>query len=315
MRKQKGDTRSRLLEEMAAFAKVADAKSFSGAARATGLSKAAISKQIARLETNLGAKLINRTTRRLSLTEAGQVLYTHCSRINEEAEAAHQAVSQLFSEPRGVLRVSASVAFGIQHVMPAIPDFLRAFPRLSVHVGLADRFVDIVQEGFDIVIRLTDTPGPNVVARKLATFGYVLCASPAYLAEHGTPKAPQELADHNCLFYSNMNPDDEWELEGPEGRVSVRVSGKILVNSSEAVRIAAQQGLGIALEPTYAVGDDLHRGTLRTVLPGYRPRGRFGNSVFAVYLPTRHVPPKTRAFIDFFIQRFGSMPYWAQPRR
>lgn len=314
MKKQSDGPPTKLLLEMAAFAKVVETKSFTKAALISGVSKAAISKQIARLEANLGAKLIYRTTRRLSLTEAGQALYTHCARINEEAEAAHQAVNHLFSEPRGVLRVSASVAFGIQHVMPAISEFLHLYPQLSVHLGLSDQFVDIAQEGFDVVIRLTNKLGANVVARKLAEFDYVLCASPTYLAKYGTPKTPQELTEHNCLFYSYMDPHAEWELEGPAGRVSVQVTGKFFVNSSEAVRIAAQQGLGIALEPTYSVGEDIHKGALRIVLPEYNPHGRFGNSVFAVYMPTRYLPPKSRVFIDFLLQRFGSIPYWERLR-
>lgn len=299
-----------LLEEMALFAIVADAQSFSGAAKVAGLSKAAVSKQIGRLEAGLGAKLLNRTTRSMSLTEAGQALYMHCVRIKEEAEAAQHAVSQLFSAPRGTLRVTASVAFGVQHIIPAIPDFIRQYPELDVHVGLSDQFVDIVQERLDVAIRLTDNPGDTLVARRLAGFGYVLCASPSYLSQHGVPRSPKELAQHNCLFYSYMESNDEWLLDGPNGLESVRVSGRFLMNSSEAVRRAAEYGLGIALVPSYAIGENIQTGTLRIVLPEYQPRGGFGDSVYAVYLPTRHVPPKTRAFIDFLIERFKMMPHW-----
>ena len=298
------------LTGMAIFARVAEAKNFSEAARRLGLSKSVVSKQVARLERSLGARLINRTTRRLSLTEAGTAFYEHCARLVAEAEAAELAVTRLSVTPRGVLRASSPAAFGHLHLAPAIPEFLHRFPEMAVELVMNDRMVDLAEEGFDIAIRLTEEPAPNLVARKIAPVRWVVCATPDYLRRHGKPKAPAELVKHNCLYYSYQGSGDLWRFSGPRGDVSVSVSGNFRVNNSEAVREAALGHLGIALLPTFAAGQELQAGRLVPLLTDYGPLGAIGKNVYCVYLSNRQVSPKLRAFVDFFADRFGPEPYW-----
>ena len=298
------------LAEMAVFAKVVEAKSFSRAARSLGTSKSAVSKQVSKLERALGARLLHRTTRNLSLTEVGSAVYEHCARLVAEAESALLAAQHLTAEPRGTLKVSASVAFGKQHVAPAIPEFLARYPDITVQLVLADRFVDLAEEGFDLVVRCTGEPGLNLVARKLAPIRYVVCAAPAYLGRKGRPQTPRDLARHNCLFYAYESFQDKWSFEGPGGRETVRIQGNFQVNSSEAVREALLGGLGIGLVPTFTVGPDLKTGALEEVLASHRPMGGAGSYAYAVYLPNRHVSPKVRALVDFLVERFGPEPYW-----
>lgn len=297
------------LTGMAVFARVAEAKSFSAAARRLGLSKSAVSKHVTRLEQALKARLLNRTTRRLNLTETGEAFYEHCARMLAEAEAAELAVSRLHAAPRGVLKVTVPAAFGHLHVAPAIPDFLARYPEVTVQIVMNDRQVDLVEEGFDVAIRLTAEPPPNTVARKLATVRWAVCAAPDYLKRHGTPRAPHDLARHNCLFYSFLEASAEWRFKSAASEARVGVAGNFTVNNSEAIREAVLKGLGVALLPTFTVGGDLREKRLRQVLADYEVRGTFGD-VYAVYLPTRYLSPKVRAFVDFFVERFAPEPYW-----
>lgn len=295
------------LQRMAIFARVVEAKGFSEAARRLGISKSVISKQVTQLEKSVGARLLNRTTRAMSLTEAGAVFYEYCARIVEELEEAKQAVGQLQSGPRGLLRVSAPVAFGTMHVAPALADFLALHPDVQVDMEIKDRFVDLADERFDVAIRITREPGPNLVARRLATVNRKICATPAYFKRHGIPRTPRDLERHNCLTYTYFNPQDPWRLRGPEGDISVAASGNLRLNDDEALSEAVMKGLGIALLPTFIVGKELQARRLKAVLSEYVPPERH---IYAVYLPTRHVSPKLRAFIDFVAERFAPPPYW-----
>lgn len=298
------------LTGMAVFAKVVEAKSFSAAAQRLGISKSAVSKQVARLERSLKARLLNRTTRRLSLTEVGAAFYEHCARMLAEAEAAELAVSRLHAEPRGVLKVTVPAAFGHLHIAPAIPDFIARHPDVAVQIVMNDRTVDLVEEGFDVAIRMTHEQAPNVVARRLAPVRWAVCAAPGYLKQHDTPRAPRDLDRHNCLFYSFLESSSEWRFASKAGETAVRVTGNFTVNNSEALREAVLKGLGIALLPTFTVGADLRERRLQQVLGDYRAHGTFGSDVYAVYLPTRYLSPKVRAFVDFFVERFSPEPYW-----
>jgi DNA-binding transcriptional LysR family regulator len=298
------------LTGMAVFARVAEAKSFSRAAQRLGISKSAVSKQVAQLERQLKARLLNRTTRRLSLTEVGAAFYEHCARMLVEAEAAELAVSRLYAEPRGVLRVTVPAAFGHLHIAPAVPDFIARYPDVAVQIVMNDRTVDLAEEGFDIAIRMTQDQAPNIVARRLAPVRWAVCAAPAYLKGHEAPRAPQDLARHNCLFYSFLESSSEWRFSSDAGESAVRVAGNFTVNNSEALREAVLKGLGVALLPTFTVGKDLREKRLQPLLPGYRALGTFGSDVYAVYLPTRYLSPKVRAFVDFFVERFSPEPYW-----
>jgi DNA-binding transcriptional LysR family regulator len=296
------------LERMVIFARVVETRSFSEAARRMNLSKSLVSKRITQLERSEGARLLNRTTRAMSLTEAGAVFYEHCARIVEELEAAKSAVSHLHAEPRGLLRVSASVAFGTMHIAPALADFLPAHPDLQIDMEIKDRFVDLADERFDVAIRIAREPSQNLVARRLATVKRKVCATPGYFERHGVPETPQDLEGHNCLTYTSFDPEGPWRFKGPDGRmISVTASGNLRLNDDEALSEAVLKGLGIALLPTFIVGRDLQAGRLRSVLPDYVPAERH---IFAVYLPTRHVSAKVRAFIDFLLERFGPEPYW-----
>lgn len=292
---------------MVTFARVVEAKSFSAAARGMGASKSRVSKAITRLERALGARLLNRSTRGLSLTEVGAAFYEHCSRIAEEAAQAEQVVNQLHSEPRGVLNVTASVAFGTLHVVPALPEFLGHYPALAIDMAITDRIVDLVEEGYDVAIRITRDPAPNLVARKLASVHRVICATPDYFNRRGVPLIPADLARHNCLHYTQFRGPGEWRLKGPEGEITVPVAGSLRINDDEALSQAVLGGLGVALLPTFLIGKELQSGTLQAVLSNYVPLDRH---IFAVRLPNVHLPPKVRAFIDFLAERFGPEPYW-----
>jgi DNA-binding transcriptional LysR family regulator len=295
------------LTGMAIFARVVEAEGFSAAARQLGLSKSAVSKQVARLEDRLGARLLNRTTRRLSLTEVGAAFYERCARILAEAEAAERAVTRLQAEPRGTLRVNAPMSFGVRHVAPAIPAFVARYPDVSVDISLTDRLVDLVDEGYDLAIRIANLPDSSLVARRLAPARFVVCASPDYLARHGAPAQPRDLARHNCLTYSYAAVGDEWRLRGPDGEVRVRVTGTVRANNGDVLRAAALGGLGIVVMPTFLVGDALRSGALASVLPDYRVRE---TAIHAVYPHGRHLSAKVRAFVDFLVERFGPQPYW-----
>ena len=292
------------LERMAIFARVVDAKSFSAAAQRLGMSKSLVSKHVTRLEQSLAARLLNRTTRTMSVTEIGAIFYTHCARIVEEMEEAKLAVSRLHSEPRGTLKVSASVAFGTLHVAPALADFLARYPEVSIDMTITDRFVDLADEGYDVALRIAQDPGQNLVARRLAAVRRKVCATPQYFAAHGVPRTPVELIAHNCLTYTHL---DQWRFRGPDGEMSVPATGNLKLNDDEALSQAVLGGLGVALLPTFIIGKDLQAGRLQSILAEYVPLER---DIHAVYLPNRHLSPKVRVFIDFLLERFGSPPYW-----
>jgi DNA-binding transcriptional LysR family regulator len=295
------------LERMAIFARVVEDKSFSAAARRLNLSKSLVSKQVTQLEKSIGARLLNRTTRALSLTEAGAAFYEHCARIVEELEEAKLAVGRLHSEPRGLLRISVPVAFGRLHIATILPEFLAAYPDLKVDMVTTDRFVDLAEEGYDVVVRIADQPAPTLVARKLASVHRRMVATPDYFARHGVPETPEDLAHHNCLTYTYFNPQDPWRLHGPDGDISIPASGNLRVNDDDALAEAVLRGLGLALLPTFIIGKELQAGRLRSVLSEYIPLERH---IYAVYLANRHVSAKVRAFIDYLLKRFGSEPYW-----
>ncbi|ABA58382.1 LysR family transcriptional regulator [Nitrosococcus oceani] len=295
------------LNLMAIFARVVEAGSFSEAARRMETSRSAVSKAVAKLEKNLGARLLNRSTRHLSLTESGAALVEYAARILEEAEQAEQVVSSLHAEPRGMLRVSASVAFGTLHIAPALADFVARYPDIKIDMAITDRPVDLAEEGYDMIIRVTGEPDLNLVARKLAPVYRKLCATPEYFQQHGIPQIPEDLVNHDCLDYTLSGEQGYWHFTGPEGEIAVPVSGPLRINDDDALAQAVRGGLGIALLPTFTVGKDLQEGRLQAVLSEYLPVKRY---VYALYLPTRHLAAKIRVFIDFLLTRFGPEPDW-----
>lgn len=298
------------LDALQIFVRIAETGSFSAAARDLALSKSAASKKLAALEDRLGARLINRTTRRLSLTEAGADFLERAQRILAELDEAAQAVGRLTDEPRGTLRVNAPMSFGILHVAPALADFVGRYPELGVTLDLDDRRVSLIDEGYDVAVRIADLPDSSLVARKLAPARQVVCACPAYWARHGEPTHPRDLARHNCLIYTYLPTYGEWHFRGPGGPLSVRVEGKLHANNGDVLREAALAGLGVFLAPTFLVGDDLRAGRLKAVLQGTADDSL---AVYAVYPHRRHLSVKVRAFVDFLAERFGPQPYWDTP--
>lgn len=295
------------LTGMAVFARVVDARSFTAAAAALGLSKSAVSKQVARLEDRLGARLLNRTTRRLSLTEVGAAFYERCARILAEVEDAELAVGRLQDAPRGTLRINAPMSFGQLHLAPAVADFLNGHPGLAVDLTLNDRIVDLVEEGYDVAIRISRLADSSLIARRLVPSRRVVCGSPAYFERHGVPRHPADLRRHNCLLYSYLPTAEEWQFIGPDGPAAVRVSGTLRANNGDALEAAMLAGLGVALQPTFIAGRDLQAGRLVAVMPDYVDESA---SVYAVYPHSRHLSAKVRAFIDFLAARFCPAPPW-----
>lgn len=310
------------LEDLQAFARVVDARGFSGAARLLGTTKSAVSKQVARLEDQLGTRLLHRTTRNVSATAEGRAVYERALRLLDESLALETELAGRRDEPRGVLRLSVSTAFGNLQFTALMAEFCARHPHIDVVLGLNDRYVDLAEEGFDVVLRLTHKPSDGLVARRLAAIRFVLCAAPAYLAVHGEPQTVADIAGHRCLRFGYLQSPDRWRFQHAEHgeaevetRGALRFESGLTANSSESLRVAALAGMGLAVLPTYAIGGDLRAGRLRALLPGWQPVGGLADAstLYAVYLPSRHPAPKVRALIDFMLEKMGEVPPWDRP--
>lgn len=295
------------LHSMQIFVEVAKSAGFSAAANKIGLSRAQVSKSVMQLEKHLGTRLFNRTTRRISLTEIGTIYLDRCIAILQDIDETEAIASEQTQQPRGRLTLSAPTSFGVLHLQQAIPAFLRQHPQVQISLNLADRFIDVVDEGFDVVIRIAELEDSSLIARRLAPCRRVLCAAPAYLEEHGTPRVPKDLAIHHCLVYSNELTPDTWHLQGPAGLESVKVSGPLCADNGDILRAAAVDGLGVTLLPTFIVGADLKSGRLQQVLDNYCPPPI---SIHAVFPSRRYLSAKVRSFIDFMAAYFGERPDW-----
>lgn len=296
------------LTDIAVFVRIVERGSFTRAAEDLSLSRAVVSKYVSRLEKRLGARLLHRTTRRLSLTEAGAALFEASRGAIERIEEAQAAVAQLQSEPRGRLRVSAPMSFGILHLGNAIADFSREHPLVSLELKLDDRYVNLVEEGIDVAIRIGTLTDSSLVARKLSSTRQVVCAAPQYLAEHGEPEMPEDLATHNCLLYSYSSAVNVWRFTAPDGReIPVAVSGNLRINNGIVEAEAAVAAMGILMSPAFYVGPLIRAKKLKQVLGRYK-LAELG--IHAVYPQRSQVPPKVRAFVDFLAKRFGNKPDW-----
>ena len=295
------------LDVIATFVRVAELASFTAAAAALGISRTVASDRVMQLEARLGVKLLNRTTRRVSLTEAGLAYLDRARQALATLEEAEQEASTLTGRPRGVLRVNAPVTFGARHVAPAVASFLAVHPELGVELTLADRRGNLLEEQVDVAVRIGRLEDSSLVARRLAPCRSIVCAAPAYLAARGMPEHPADLVKHDCLSYAYAAAGDLWRFERDGQQENVRVGSRIWSNNGEALAYAAIAGLGIALKPTFIVGEALRDGRLVPVLPGWSvpPLG-----VHAVWPPSRYLPFKTRAFIDHLAACFGPDPYW-----
>jgi DNA-binding transcriptional LysR family regulator len=288
-------------EEMRVFAAVVDAGSFVGAAQLLVMSKAAVSRHVADLEARLGVRLLHRTTRKLSLTPEGEVFHARCKELLENVDEAEAEITSRSGEARGLLKVNVPFTFGLLHLAHLWPEFMELHPNVTLDVTLADRMVDLVEEGFDMAVRIARLPSSSLISRRIASTRMVLCASPAYLRQRGTPTHPMELAGHDVIAYSLLSTGENWEFTGPDGAVSVRVHPCMRTNSGDSCRVAALRHKGIVLQPSFLVGPDLLAGTLVELMPEYRS---FELGVYAVYPSRKFVSPKVRLLIDFLADAF-----------
>lgn len=292
------------------FIAVVECGSFSAAGQKLGTSKSAVSKRINQLEHNLGVRLLHRTTRRLSLTEAGEHYYDYVRKAYVAACEGEDAITQWQGKPKGVLRVSVPMSFGRLHIAPLVSTFLAEYPDIQLTMTMDDKMVDLVEGGFDIAIRIGDLPDSSLVARRIAPCRSVVCASPEYVERHGKPKIPQDLQQHNCLVYSYFRGGSEWHFSGRNGTVKVLPKGNYQVNNSAAIREALITGLGVCQMPTFIVGPDLASGKLVSLLEDY-PLPL--HAIYAVFPERKHLPAKVRVFLDFLIKHLGEeQPYWDQ---
>lgn len=295
--------------EMSSFVAVVEAGSFVAAGEVLRASKAAVSRSVIELETRLGARLLQRTTRRVSLTEAGRAYYGHCKQILAELEEADRAVGVVTGHPVGRLRVNAPFSFGILHLARLWGSFMEQYPEVDLDVTLSDRLVDVVEEGFDVVIRISRLQDSTLVFRRLATTRILLCASPQYLARHGTPAAVEDIARHPVIAYSYAAQGDVWKFTTPDGAREVQTRPRMRTNNGDTCRAVALAHQGLVLQPDFLVGADLAQGRLVEVLPECRGP-EIG--VYAVYPSRKHLSVKIRALVDFLAAAFEH-PDWAQP--
>ncbi|KGE50992.1 LysR family transcriptional regulator [Xanthomonas axonopodis] len=284
------------LDAMRVFTAVAERSGFSAAADALDRSTASVTRQVAALEQRLGTRLLNRTTRRVSLTSAGSAYYQRCLQLLADLDDLEATIGAQALEPAGVLRVNAPVSYGIERLGALLPGFRARYPQVELDLSLSDRLVDMVEEGFDVAIRITRQPAPMLIARQLGT---VRIASPAYLARTGTPRHPSDLAGHECLLYHYSPTGDEVRFHGPEGDIAVRLHGGLRANNGHVLNAAALAGQGIAMRPDFLAEPHLSAGRLVRILPEYA-LGEVG--IFAVYTSRSHLAPKVRSFIDYLIE-------------
>lgn len=298
--------------EMRSFIEVVEAGSFVGGAESMGLSKQVVSRHVAELEQHLGVRLLNRTTRRLSLTDDGQAYFARARELLEQLEELDAQVASGSAEPSGLIRINAPFSFGVLHLSHLWGRFADRYPKVSLDVILSDRVVDLVEEGYDLAVRISELQSSTLVSRKLTSTRMVLCASPGYIEKYGVPLMPDDLRGHRMISYSYLSTGDEWRFIGPSGMpVHVRMRTRLHTNSGDTCRAAALDDQGIVLQPEFMVGADLQQGRLVELMPRYNA-GELG--IYAVYPSRRHLPVKTRCLIDYLISEFSS-PDWELPDR
>ena len=296
-----------VLAGMRVFTAVVEAGSFAAAADKLDLSRGMTSRYVAQVEAHLGVRLLNRTTRRLSLTDAGQDYYQRAAQVLAMVEEAERAAAQGAAAPRGTLRINTSVGFGARHLGPAISDYLTRYPSVKVDVVLNDRVVDLVEEGFDVAVRIARRVDPGLVARPITRARLVACASPDYLRRHGIPKTPADLARHNCLTYAYSGPQNEWRFTRRGREQVITATGNLHGNNGDIISTAAAEGLGVIVQPTFLLHELLRTRRLVRVLAEWEVAD---STIYAVYPSRQFLAPKVRAFIDLLLERFGDNPYW-----
>lgn len=290
------------LASMAVFAKTVDLGSFSAAAAALDMSSQLVGKHVQALESHLGVRLLNRTTRRHSLTEIGRVFYERARNILAEVEAAEALAAETRATPRGKLRINVPVTFGVHALAPNLSDYLDRHPEVSVDLVLSNRYVDVIEEGYDAVFRVGTLDDSSLIARRLKPYRLVLCAAPAYLARRPAPATPMDLTHHVCLGFSFGRLRTQWDLDGPEGRVTVPIDGRVTMDDGEALLSAALAGLGVLLQSAEMVEPLIAAGRLVRLLPDYEAPAR---PFHLLYAPDRRPTPKLRSFVDWVTERFA----------
>jgi DNA-binding transcriptional LysR family regulator len=295
-------------ENMAAFIRVVEAGSISGAADGLGVAKSAVSRRLKELEEHLGVELFHRTTRSMNLTDSGRAFYHQSVRILEDVLEAEHATSQAHGTLKGSLKVALPSTFGLMHMGSAINDFLQAHPQIEFDLDFNDREVDLIQEGFDLAIRIAKLPDSSLIARRLAPIQTVICASPSYLERMGTPQTPDELIDHQCLVYSLLRDFNYWILTDSSGKeIRTKIHPTLKASTGDFLKDAAVEGRGIILVPSFIAYKEIERGTLISILNDYKTPQV---DAYAIYPQTRHLSQRVRAFVDFLVKRFEGTPYW-----
>lgn len=299
--------------DMVVFAKVVELSSFSAAAEHLAMSRSSVSKHVTRLERSLGVRLLTRTTRRLSLTDAGHAVFEHCALISREAEAGAVTASLFASQPRGLVRLSCASAFGRLHLVPAIERLLARHPELEIEMIMTDRMVDLVSENIDIAITSDTLPAANLAVRRLTPIHSIVCAADTYLRKHGVPRRPEDLGQHNCISYrSPVTVGDVWRFRQGTREVAVTVKGNFRANNNEALREAALAGIGIALIPTFVLRRGSEVPGLRRLLPDCEAVGLFDPHITLHYVAGQRTPPKIRACVDVLADYFRDRESAAQ---
>lgn len=294
------------LTAMQVFAEVAQRGSFTAAAEHLGMTRVMVTRYVAELERWLGARLLQRSTRRLSLTEGGETCLAQCRQMLEFSEEMRERSGQRNRAPKGLLRVTTSMSFGVAHLATAMGDYLAEYPEVSIDMLMADRQVNLIEDRVDLAIRIAGELDPNLVARRIAPCHSVVCAAPCYVQRHGVPETPEELVQHNCLTYSNFGRS-EWRFVRGKESLAVPVRGNLSANEATFLTQAALAGTGIALQPTYLAGPLIQGGQLVRLLPQWRPPEL---TIWGVYVSRRHLPASLRTLLDFLVERFGKNPGW-----
>jgi DNA-binding transcriptional LysR family regulator len=296
------------LTSMKVFATVVETGSFAAASDRLDLSRSMASKYVAHLEEHLGTRLLQRTTRKLTLTESGSSYYERCQQILADIAEAEQGAVHLTAAPRGTLKLTIPASFGILHMGPLVADYLKQYPDVKINIMLSDRRVDLIEEGLDLAVRIGALPESGLIARRLASDRIAICASPDYLAQHGAPMIPADLERHNCLLYSYSASGDEWRMTGPGGEeYAVKVSGSLRATSGEMVKLAALGGIGLMRQPLFLAATDIRAGRLVEVLTDYQS---FDLGIYAVYPSRKHLSAKVRTFVDFLADSFALKSEW-----
>jgi len=290
------------ITSMQVFTRVVEHGSFAAAAKEIGISPTMAAKHVQVIEERLGARLLNRTTRRQSLTEVGRLYLERCTALLADFDAAEASATELQGAPRGTLRVTAPVVLGSHGLAPLLAEFMSKYPQVQVELTLHDRVVDMVEEGFDVALRSGPIADSGFVARPLRPLRMLMCASPRYLRRHGVPRRPADLATHECLGFVYWTHRDRWRLIGPAGEETVRIKSKLTINNGEALRQAALAGAGIVMQSEMLLRDDLKSKALVRVLPRHAPPAR---AAHLLYLPDRRPTPKLQRFVEFVLQRLG----------